>query len=58
MAVVYPDPKFLIYKKNYTIIHNQQNQTQWHEVNYFDFCFVSKCLHISNSRYKPVGLDF
>ena len=54
MAVVYQDPKFLIFQK----LHNQQNQTQWHKVNYFDFCFVSKCLHISNSRYKPAGLDF
>ena len=54
MAVVYQDPKFLIFQK----LHNQQNQTQWHKVNYFDFFFVSKCLHISNSRYKPAGLDF
>ena len=34
------------------------DQTQWHKVNDFDFCFVSKCLHISNSRTKPAGLDF
>ena len=43
---------------NHTITHNQCNQTQLHKVNYFDFCFVSKCLHISNSRTKPAGLDF
>ena len=24
----------------------------------FDFCLVSKCLHISISRTKPAGLDF
>ena len=42
----------------HTIRHNQHNQTQWHKVNDFDFCFVSKCLHISNSRSKPTGLDF
>ena len=44
--------------KNYTIRNNQQNQTQQHKVNYFDFCFISKCHHISNSRYKLAGLDF
>ena len=35
---------------NHTFTHNQCNQTQLHKVNDFDFCFVSKCLHISNSR--------
>ena len=34
------------------------NQTQLHKVNDCDFCFVSKCFHISNSRTKPAGLDF
>ena len=53
--MVYPDPKVLIFLN--TIRHNEHNQTQWHKVNYFDFCFVSKCLHISNSRTKPAGLD-
>ena len=43
---------------NHTITHNQCNQTQMHKVNYLDFCFVSKCLHISNSRTKPAGLAF
>ena len=31
---------------------------QWQKINDFDFCFVSKCLHISNSRTKAAGLDF
>ena len=65
-CMVYHDPKFLIsfkYQKlrvrvNHTIRHNQHNQTQWHKVNDFDFCFVSKCFHISNSRTKPARLDF
>ena len=71
-CMVYLDPKFLMhiyfliffkYQKfrvrvNHTIIHNQHNQTQWHKVNDFDFRFVSKCLHISNYRTKPTGLDF
>ena len=34
------------------------NHTQSHKVNYFDFCFVLKCFHISKSRTKPEGLDF
>ena len=56
-CIVYPDPKFLIsrVRVNHTIRHNQ---TQWHKVNDLDFCFVSKCLHILNSRTKPAGLDF
>ena len=56
----YPDPKLLIFFKHqkFRIRHNQHNQTQWHKVNDFDFCFVSKCLHISNSRTKPAGPDF
>ena len=33
----------------------QQNQSQWHIVNYFDICFVSKCRHISNSRYRGLS---
>ena len=41
--------KFTV-RVNHTIKHNQ---TQWHKVNDFDFCLVSKCLHISNC-----GLDF
>ena len=27
----------------------------WHKVNDFEFCFVSKCLHISNSRTKSLA---
>ena len=34
------------------------NQKQSHKVNDFDFCCVSKCLHIYKSRTKPAGLDF
>ena len=69
-CMIYPDPKFLIFKKiskieyqkfrvrvNHTITHNQRNQTQLHKVNDFDFCFVSKCIHISNFRTKTTGLD-
>ena len=40
---------------DHTIRHNQ---TQWHKVNYLDFCFVFKCLHISNSRTNPEEIDF
>ena len=60
--MVYPDPKRISkikYKKfrvrvNHTITHNQ---TQSHKVNDFDFCFVLKCSHISNSRTKSVERD-
>ena len=34
------------------------NDTKLHKVNNFDFCFVPKCFHISNSRPKLTGLDF
>ena len=47
---------FLTFKYQKTRV--SLNHTIIHKVNYFDFCFVSKCLHISNSRYKPAGLDF
>ena len=40
-------------RENHKIKHNQ---TQWHNVNDFDFYFVPKCLHISNSRTKPIGV--
>ena len=58
MAVVYPDPTFFIFKK--TIKSDTINKIKYNgnKENYFDFCFVSKCLHISNSRYKLAGLDF
>ena len=36
----------------------RHNQSQWHKVNDLEFCFVSKCLHISNSRINPEGIDF
>ena len=52
IAVVYPDPKFWIFSIQSDII-----KTQWHKVNYFDFCFVSKSLHISNSRPKPASVQ-
>ena len=42
MAVVYQDPKFLIFQK----LHNQQNQTQWHKVNYFDFFCIKMPPHL------------
>ena len=37
-----------------TIRHNYK---QLHKVNDFDFCFVSKSFHISNSRTNLTGLD-
>ena len=43
---------------NHTMTRNQGNQTQLQKGNDFDFCFVSKCLQISNSRTKHAGLDF
>ena len=46
------NPEFLIFKKNYTIRHNQQNQTQRHKVNYFDFCFVSKSRILDSNKSK------
>ena len=52
MAVVYQDPKFLIFQK----LHNQQNQTQWHKVNYSDFFLYQNA---STSRIldtSPQGL--
>ena len=52
MAVVYSDPKFLIFKKNYKIRHNPQNQIQCHKVNYFDFCSVS----LLNSTFHEIWL--
>ena len=58
-CMVYTEPKFLIFfriRVNHTIRHNQHNQTQWHKVNDFDFCFVLKCLDISNSRTKPAQI--
>ena len=42
MAVVYQDPKFLIFQK----LHNQQNQTQWHKVNYSDFFCIKMPPHL------------
>ena len=36
---------------------NQPNQTQWHKVNDFDFCFVLY-QNTFASRTKPAGLDF
>jgi hypothetical protein len=41
-------------RENHKIKHNQ---TQWHNVNDFYFCFVPKCLHISNSRTKPIKVE-
>ena len=52
MSVVYQDPKFLIFQK----LHNQQNQTQWHKVNYSDFFLYQNA---STSRIldtSPQGL--
>ena len=41
---------------NHAITRNQRNQTQLYKVNDFDFCFVLKCLDISNSRTKPAQI--
>ena len=38
--------------------YNRTQSNTMAQVNDFDFCFVSKCLDISNSRTKPAGLDF
>ena len=46
------------YKKKSVNDEIKLNNTQWHKVNDFDFCFVPKCLHVSNPRTKPAGLDF
>ena len=58
----YPDPKLLIFfeRGEFRVREDGQNEAEWHKVNDFDFCFVSKCLHIhiSNSRTKHPGLDF
>ena len=35
----------------------QYNHTQLHKVNNYDFYFVLKCFHISNSRTKRAGID-
>ena len=42
----------------YQIFRVKENHKIKHNVNDFDFCFVPKCLHISNSRTKLAGLHF